>query len=389
MKRILGSLFAILAIAMFVMACGDDKKSNCPDGQVMLAFKVNGVEGEQKCYTECETTAGCPNKDTQECRGVPKVCRDKAVVDTNNTPNNTIPPVETPTISDVNKQLCADHCDLSFGCIYEWCGAENLTPGLIGNCMNGFPPNEKGEPGEPGCIPELTGTSAQAAEIEAKAAEYRKTVYREDGITKQTCDDSSYMACVYGSILQNTTCGCEPSKKLGDTCVKPEDCESGTLLGACLAEKQGDKETGFKGGYCASLPCDHEYGSDKRIVGSANPDSLGCGEGNYCIMTRYNAQTVLGFCNAGCKEQSDCRDGYTCNVGGVVIKGTKETMAKTCTPAICKTDSDCGSGENQGRCNVDTKACELPCSKAEDAEFCLSGDGVCTADGDKKFCVLS
>lgn len=388
MKRIIGSLFAILAIAMFVMACGDDNKNSCGDGEVKLSIVTNGVAGEEKCFKLCEQVSDCPNAATQECKGAPKVCRDKAVVDNNNNPNNN--PNNTPdlpTISDENKALCEDYCELNFGCVTSpsWCGPGSLPANIIQECLTGF----ASQPGDTGCFGDLTGTSADAAKIEAAAEEIRSQVYDRNG-SKITCEDVSYLKCAWGN--EQNSCGCEASQKLGAACAEPEDCESGSLLGACIGEKdQNNKDTGYKGGYCLSIPCELDAPVAERKIGLAVQDSLGCGAGNYCVFEQYSQDSVLGFCYASCEStaDNDCREGYACMASAVVMKGGKQVMAKTCRPANCAADSDCKYANNvQGRCNLDTKACESPCDKAEDKEFCESGNGVCEGDDGAKFCVL-
>ncbi len=390
MKRIIGSLFAILAIAMFVMACGDDNDGlKCGADEVKMALKVGDVVGEEKCYKTCDTTADCPSASTQECRGAPKVCRDKAVVGTNNKENNkeNNDTPETPTISAENKELCEDYCDLNYGCVTtaSWCGAGSLPATVLQECLNGF----ASRPEDKGCFGELTGTSADAAKIEAAAADYRSQVYNQDG-TKVTCDDVSYLKCAWGN--EQNSCGCEPSQKLGAACVNPEDCESGSLLGACIGEKSQDNtDTGYKGGYCLSIPCELGATAEERQIGLAIEDSLACGAGNYCVFEQYTQDSVLGFCYASCESTAndDCREGYACQASAVVRKDGKSVMAKTCRPANCAANADCKYSNNvEGRCNMDTKACEAPCNKPEEVALCESGNGVCEGDDGAKFCVL-
>lgn len=384
MKNLMGRLFAILAIAMFVMACGDDKDKgvSCEDGELYAS-----VGGVAKCYQTCEQTSDCATPSTMECRGTPKLCLDKAIEDTDagNNGDEDTGPGETPAITKEHEELCEDYCAISYGCIYEWCGENNIIPGLIQSCLFGF----EDQPGDTGCIGELTGTSADAARIEAAAEEIRGSVYRADG-TKATCEDTEYLRCVYGS--ERLSCGCEASTKLGDACEKPEDCESGSLLGACIAETtESGQETGYPGGYCLTLPCDLNVPAAERIQGLANPNSLGCGVGNYCIYEPYDGSTNLGFCYASCQESSECREGYVCGARGSVIdeETETETMAKTCVPAGCSADTDCGTGANQGRCNLETKACEFRCNSEAAIAFCESGNGECTGEEDgPTFCTL-
>lgn len=399
MKRIIGSLFAVLAIAMFVMACGDDNKDSCGDGEVKLAIVTNGVAGDAQCFKTCTDTVAasdCPNPAAQECKGSPSVCRDKAVVDTNNdnNDNNDNNTPEEPTISAEHTTLCEDYCEISVGCIYEWCGSENIQSGLIQSCLHG----SAGDPEDIGCIGELTGTSEDAAAIEAAADEYRSTVYANDG-SKITCDDTKYLSCAYANIFKaqgaSFNCGCTESTTVGNACEKAEDCDSGALPSGCIPETTAQGEdTGYPGGYCVAQACDLEVPLAERIIGSANPNSSGCGAGNYCVMERYE-NSSMGTCYPGCEQTEDCRPGYACQARASVVElgtdgsVTKETMAKSCLPASCETDADCGTGENQGRCNVATKACEFRCTDDSAKAFCESGGGECTGEEGKTFCVLS
>lgn len=377
MKRIIGSLFAILAIAMFVMACGDDTLK-CGDDEI----KAINKDGVEKCYKTCETTNNCPSPTTQECRPASKdtttkICHDKKVTEPNNDPNNdpnnnpNNDPKE-PTAEDL--KLCDGYCQLVYGCITSECSQINpdavqdaVKSCIFGNAQSG------------GCAADLVGPQADQAR-----KEYQEFVYDETG-KERTCEYTESIRC--GVFEFGDICGCKAPKGLGNACEKDSDtCDGGSLdVGACL------HNDAFPDGSCVALPCSPSYEKDGNNVegksGQANTDSNACGDKAACMFLQGQNNRVSGQCMATCDKKDDCRPNYSCRPFGE--DGATGKMVKICIADSCKEDAECNKDGAKGRCGETSKVCEFTCEDAKTKTFCETGGGECEAGADDKtFCVL-
>jgi hypothetical protein len=203
-----------------------------------------------------------------------------------------------------------------------------------------------------------------------------------DQFAAETCGNSASLQNVYcGQFGFGERCDCvEPT--IGTECAADEYCDGGTLNGICIAETDENGEaTGYVGGYCISGPCD--AGNQMAGSGAIGPQT-GCGAEGFCI----NEQTengVASICYRQCSANTDCREGYACEILGFFTNGDP---AGRCQPA-CTTNEDCpvytldADPDTQlgSFCNTDGW-CEIPCSPDE-ADSC--GDGgqrICTVRAD-------
>jgi hypothetical protein len=217
-----------------------------------------------------------------------------------------------------------------------------------------------------------------------------------DQFAAETCGESRALTSVYcGQFGLGWKCGCngvteppepvEPSECELDPdceCEVDEDCEGGTLNAICVPETDEDGEpTGPPGGRCLSGPCD--AGSQMAGAGAIGPQT-GCGEDGFCI----NEQTqngVASVCYKQCSANTDCREGYACEVIGFFTNGDP---AGRCQPA-CTTNEDCPvytldadpNTQLNSFCNTDGW-CEIPCDPNEADSCGDSGRQACTARAD-------
>lgn len=158
----------------------------------------------------------------------------------------------------------------------------------------------------------------------------------------------------------------------GDPVVTPVDAAQpdsylpmGHLLGSCFASSQcpgvgavcRTADMGYPNGQCTN-PC---------------TDRTDCDDGlqyNECLMP---TGTTTASCEAYCRNGSDCRDGYTCQVLSTDASGATRGV---CIPA-CATDAECG-GTSQ--CNVYTGRCVphgmVPTTGGDTGEAC-TGNAAC------------
>ncbi len=203
-----------------------------------------------------------------------------------------------------------------------------------------------------------------------------------DQFAAETCGNSPSLTNVYcGQFGFGEKCDCvEPNP--GAACTTDDDCEGGTLNAACIAETdENGEDTGFPGGVCISGPCD--AGSTMAGAGAIGPQT-GCGAEGFCI-NEQSQQGVQSICYKQCSVNTDCRDGYACEVIGFFTNGDP---AGRCQPA-CATNDDCPvytlnadpNTQLNSFCNADGW-CEIPCNPAEADSCGDSGQQVCTTRTD-------
>ncbi len=161
--------------------------------------------------------------------------------------------------------------------------------------------------------------------------------------------------------------------KIGSACKNTDDClisNNAQMQSLCLDDTVKAQSIGFHAGYCTVVGCDYF-----AAVGQMSPTSANsCPDGSACSQLLANSESAdpnqrfQYMCMKTCKEPTDCRAGYQCqlsyNGNSICVPGcTKNeecTLGSTCdipsaacvntstaevkVGALCTTDNDCNKG---------------------------------------------
>ncbi len=366
--------------------CGAD--SECDTGEECKQFNggqieicVPGAEAECTVDGDCATGETC---DTGSC--VTAGCTTDANCEAGETCDNgvcTTPPECTVDGDCETNEVCTDNRCEPDGDVPE-CAAycENLFGSCVKNTCTGLDATDTAslDASYDACL--NGGTAQDGSVINPCAQDYLSDpqfAAQVDQFAAETCGSSTALTGVYcGSFAFGEKCDCvEPT--IGTACAADTDCEGGTLNPICIPETDPDtnEATGFTGGYCISGPCD---AGSTQAGAIAVGGTTGCGTDAMCI--NENTQNgVTSICYDLCSANTDCRDGYACEVLGFFTSGD---AAGKCTPA-CETNEDCPvytltADPNtmlNSFCNAD-KWCEIPCNPNEADSCGTGGELTCT-----------
>lgn len=285
---------------------------------------------------QCSTDDQCPNgrcdPDTNQCRG----CR----TDSNCPSGQHCDPEQRECVECLEDSQCGrgESCS-SHTC--QPCSSQDHCAGTSCNCCpNGLQCGSPTPGASPTCV-ECTDDSQCS-----------------DG---KRCDRSN------GRCVAQLT-ECNTSERCGDQCVKCPSERAYCLDGQVCVECRSDLECG-DGKYCLSGECASCI-TDKRCgarCGACPTDTP------YCLTDG----TVRGSSCAGCRDNSDCGPGGSCNPTTHTCAAT--TCSLTCATGTvcygdscvaCFTDAHCPCG---GTCDTATHTCNTSCNSSADcigAQFC-------------------
>jgi hypothetical protein len=371
---------ATVTMAFFSTGCGSDgdSSSRCGDGELRAQ-----VGGEVGCFKTCTTVSDCATGES--CSGNPSICRPASTGGTGGGGTTDPPPTGTnntpqPNVSAEDLALCQDYCHLIYGCLDTACTLTGTSlagqvPGFVQECVYG----DASDPADTGCVGLFSGN--QAAQARAELTEFS----RDASGNRLSCDTTSWIRC--GIFPLGDLCGCQPPSNLGSACANDDQCNGGSLFGACIAETGADgTPSGYPGGMCLASPCPVLLDNAGDVY-----EGFVCGAGGACLHYTNQQGRLSGLCLPSCDSHSDCRQGYACQPLGPSYELTQQGaqpvgIAKTCEPR-CSDANDCGQG---ARCNSTSGACEFSCEQDQADELCALLGGTCQADGEgaPEYCVL-
>lgn len=377
----------IVALLAGCPSSGDDE---CAEGSRLVR-----IDGELQCAATCEES-DCP--DGQRCSS--NVCipgtatmqpvdagtgdagaSDVAVRDVRDSPPDVgAPDAGGPDMAvDPLEAICDAAMYTYVDCPIATC---EFSPGEVANLENYRRSILEGEGDYAPCVEEAATNQPFRSWLESIAA--------------MECNGTQWRQLWCGEFGAAEQCGCTPPDTLGDACGEDADCDAGELTGPyCL------QLSWAPGGYCTAYYCPVPQGAEY----GDNHFYAGCGEGDVCAVegvrndTNGNGQIdtgdeierLYGLCVDGCTAQSDCRDGYSCQLRSFVDDGTGAAQPLRICYFQCTDDSQCDNGTGTYRCNEDNGACEFRCLPPGDdyTSICTTYGGTCETDpsNSETYCV--
>ncbi len=348
--------------------CSDDQKcewackadSDCKDGE-----ECKDHECKAKTQEGCTKDDDCTDADKSKCDTTTKKCVQCLADD---------------DCTDADKSKCytkekkcvqclADgDCQQGEECKNYECKAKGCSPAGKKECKDDQTSRECQADGtwkETSCQANETCDKA-SGECKAKAQCQKDADCANEA--KKFCSDAGKCEwdckadgdCKKGEVCKNHECKVKPECQKDDDCTKDPkktkcDVAKGVCVG-CLANADCQKGEECKNNVCQVKPectkdADCAGNADKAKCDTKKQKCVGCLADADCTGKAKPFCSPAQACEWECKQNSDCKNGATCN-------------NHVCTSS-CKSDADCGGA--LPKCNLSSKKC-VACLKNTDCK---------------------